>query len=67
MRSAERRKVNVLKMKCLRIWLECREWIELGMNRWVNRRAGIEKELASRADERILRWLGNVEIINDCR
>ena len=30
-RSAERRKVNVLEMKCLRNWLECHEWIELGM------------------------------------
>ena len=29
--SAERRKVNVLEMKCLRIWLECYEWIELEM------------------------------------
>ena len=27
----ERRKVNVLEMK----WLECREWIELGMKRCV--------------------------------
>ena len=35
MRSAERRKVNVLEMKCLRIWLECREWIKLGMKRCV--------------------------------
>ena len=35
MRSAERRKVNVLEMKCLRSWLECREWIELGMKRCV--------------------------------
>ena len=25
MRCAERRKVNVLEMKCLRNWLECRE------------------------------------------
>ena len=33
MRSAERRKVNVLEMKCLR--LECHEWIELGMKRCV--------------------------------
>ena len=32
MRSAERRKVNVLEMKCLRsLVLECCEWIELGM------------------------------------
>ena len=35
MRSAERRKVNVLEMKCLRSLLECREWIELGMKRCV--------------------------------
>ena len=27
MRSAEIRKVNVLKMKCLRSLLECHEWI----------------------------------------
>ena len=33
MKSAERRKVNVLEMKCLRrLVLECHEWIELGMN-----------------------------------
>ena len=35
MRRAERRKVNVLEMKCLRICLECRECIELGMKRCV--------------------------------
>ena len=31
MRSAERRKVIVLEMQCLRVWLECLEWIELRM------------------------------------
>ena len=35
MRSAERREVNVLEMKCLRSFLECHEWIELGMKRCV--------------------------------
>ena len=35
MRSVERRKVNVLEMKCLRSSLECHEWIELGMKRCV--------------------------------
>ena len=34
-RSAERRKVNVFEMKCLRSLLECREWIELGMKKCV--------------------------------
>ena len=35
MRNAESRKVNVLEMKCLKVWLEYREWIELGMKRCV--------------------------------
>ena len=35
MRSAERRKVNVLEMKCLRCLVEWHEWIELGMKRYV--------------------------------
>ena len=35
MRSPERRKVNVLVIKCLRSWLECYKWIELGMKRCV--------------------------------
>ena len=30
----------------------------------VRRRAGIEKELASRADQRVLRWFGHVERID---
>ena len=35
MRSAERRKLNVLEMKCLRSWLEWHEWMELGMKRFI--------------------------------
>ena len=35
MRSAERRKVDVLETKCLRSLVECLEWIELGMKRCV--------------------------------
>ena len=33
----------------------------------VRRRAGIERELANRADQRILRWFGQVERINEYR
>ena len=33
--SAKRTKVNVLEMMCLRSFLECHEWIELGMKRCV--------------------------------
>ena len=35
MRSAERRKVNVLEMQCLRSFVGVHEWIELGMKRCV--------------------------------
>ena len=34
-RSAKRRKVNALEMMCLRVRLECHEWIELGMKKYV--------------------------------
>ena len=66
MRSAERRKVNVLEMKCLRSLV--------GVSRTdgvrdeeVRRRAGIEWELASRADQRVLRWFGHVERMDEYR
>ena len=34
-------------------------------NEEVRRRAGIERELASRADQRVLRWFGHVERMDD--
>ena len=36
-------------------------------NEGVRRRAGIEKELASRADQRVLRWFGHVERMDEYR
>ena len=33
----------------------------------MRRRAGIEMELASRADQRVLRWVGHVERMDDYR
>ena len=33
----------------------------------VRRRAGIERELASRADQRVLRWFGHVERMDEDR
>ena len=30
-------------------------------------RAGMEGELASGADQRVLRWFGHVERVDDCR
>ena len=60
MRSAERRKVNVLEMKCLRSLVGVSQ-MDRVRNEEVRRRAGIEKELASRADQIVLRWFGHVE------
>ena len=34
-------------------------------NEEVRRRAGIERELASREDQRVLRWFGHVEIMDE--
>ena len=36
-------------------------------NEEVRRRAGIERELASRADQRVLRWFGHAERMDDYR
>ena len=36
-------------------------------NEEVHRRAGIERELASRADQRVLRWFGHVDRMDEYR
>ena len=54
MRSAEIRKVNVLEMKCLRSLVGVLR-MDRVRNEEVRRRAGIERELARRADQRVLR------------
>ena len=54
LRNTERRKVNVLVMKCLRSFVGVLRMDKV-RNKEVRRRAGIERELASRADQRVLR------------
>ena len=66
MRSAERRKVNLLEMKCLRS-LVCWSLMNSVRNEKVRRRAGIESELASGADQRVLRWFGHVKRMDEYR
>ena len=60
MRSAERRKVNVREMKCLRSLVGVSR-LDRVRNEEVRRRAGIEMGLASRGDRRVLRRFGRVE------
>ena len=66
MGSAERRKVNVLEMKCLRSLVGVSR-MDGVRNEEVSRRAGIEMELTSRADQRVLRWFGHVGRMDDYR
>ena len=58
--------MNILEMKCHHLTtLWCHERIV--RNEEVHRRAGIERELASRSDQRVLRWFGHVERMDDYR
>ena len=66
MTGAERRKVNVLEMKCLRSLVGVSR-MDRVRNEEVRRRAGIERELASRADQRVLRWFGHVKRMDEYR
>ena len=51
MRSAEKRKVNVFEIKCLRSLVGVSQ-LDRVRNEEVHRRAGTERELASRADHK---------------
>ena len=65
MRSAERTKVNVLEMKCLRSLVGVKR-----MDRVRNeevRRIANRQELGSTADQRVLRWFGHVERMDEYR
>ena len=64
MRSAERRKVNVLEMKGLRSLVGVSR-MDRVRNEEVRWRAGIKRELASRADHRVLRWFGHAERMDE--
>ena len=66
MRSAERRKVNVIEMKCLRRLVGVSR-MDRVRNEEVRRRAGIERELASRADQRVSKFFGHVERMDEYR
>ena len=65
MRSYERRKVNVLEMKCLRSLVGV-SYLDRVRDEEVHRRARIERELVSRVDQRVLRWFEHMERMNEC-
>ena len=58
--------MNVLEMKCLRSLVGVSRMDSVG-NEEVRRRAEIERELASRSDQRVLRRFGHVERMDEYR
>ena len=64
MRSAERREVNFPEMKCLRSLVGVSR-MDRVRNEEVRRKAGTERELASRADQRVLGSFGHVKRMDD--
>ena len=66
MRSAERRNVSVLAMKCLRSLVGVSR-VDRVRNEEMRRRAGIEMELENRVDQRVLSWFGHVERMDEYR
>ena len=56
--------MNVLEIKCFRSLVRVSQ-IHSVRNEEVHRIAGIERELANRADQRLLRWFGHVERIDE--
>ena len=66
MRSAEKRKVNALEMKCLRSLVGVSRMDKV-RNDEVRRRAAMERKLARKADQRVFRWFGHVERMDEHR
>ena len=66
MRSAVRRKVNVLELRCLRSLFGVSR-MERVRNKKVRRRAAIEMKSASMADQRVLSWFGHVGRMDEYR
>ena len=58
--------MNVLEMKCLRSLVGVSR-MDRVRNEKVRTRAGIEREIENRADQRVLRWFGHVERMDEYR
>ena len=56
--------LKVLEMKCSRSLVGVLQMDRVG-NEEMHRRAEIERELANRADQRVLRWFGHVKIMDE--
>ncbi len=60
MRAAERRRLNVMEMKCLRSICGVTQMDQV-RNDVVLRRTGVVRKLAEQAEQGVLRWFRHVE------
>ena len=63
---AEKRKLNVMEMKCLRSMCGVTR-MDRVRNEEVRRRTGVRKELSGRAEQSVLRWFGHMERMDEDR
>jgi len=66
LREIERKKLNVFEMKCLRSMIGVTRRDRL-RNVVVRDRTGMNVEMTGRVDERVLRWFGHMERMDDAR
>ena len=66
MKVTERQKLNVFEMKCLRSMTGVSR-LDRVRNEVVRARTGVRRELATRVDKNVLRWLGHVERMDNER
>lgn len=65
-RAAERQKLNVFEMRCLRSMAGVTR-LDRIRNEEVRRRTGVGRELATQVDRSVLRWFGHMERMEDER
>ena len=66
LREAERSRLNVFEMKCLRPVIGVTRWDRI-RNEEIRRRAGIKETLAEKVERRMLQWFEHVERMEEGR
>ena len=64
MKTADKRRLDVLEMRCLRNMCGVTRWDRL-RNEEVRRRTGVLLELSNRAEQKGLRWFGYIERMDE--
>ena len=65
-KEEDRKRLNVMEMRCLRSMVGVSR-VDRVRNEEVRRRVGVDRSLADRVDQRVLRWYGHMERMNEER